>query len=183
MSESLLDMRRADKEAKRAHDHKAKWAYGSRRARTVPDPLSSVLPPARPAMPITHSMNFTRALRFDRKSQSNHLASDAKIALRADVREALESGPSDSSGDDVAAPGSVSRIQEELEDKDSSLLDYDVSGQTILSDAVSKAVEKFEIKETEKIIKTYEIISHESETAIGYLADDDDFELVDHVHP
>ncbi|PYH49764.1 uncharacterized protein BP01DRAFT_361798 [Aspergillus saccharolyticus JOP 1030-1] len=182
MSESLLDMRRADKEAKRAHDHKAKWAYGTRRARHIPEPLSSTLPFTRPAMPITHSMNFTRALQFNRKSQTNHLASDAKIALRADVREALESGPSDSSGDDVDAPGSISKAQEELEDKDGSLHDYDISGQTILSDAVSKAIEKFEVKETEKIIKTYEIISRESETAIGYLADDDDFEMVDHIH-
>ncbi|RAL12883.1 uncharacterized protein BO97DRAFT_405151 [Aspergillus homomorphus CBS 101889] len=182
MSETLLDMRRADKEAKRAHDHKAKWAYGSRCARTIPEPLSSALPPTRPAVPITHSMNFTRALRFDRKSQFNHTASDAKMALRADVREALESGPSDSSSDDVDAPGSIDRTQEELESREGSLHNYDVSGQTILSDAVSKAVERFETKETEKIIKTYEIISRESETAIGYLADDDDFELVDHVH-
>ncbi|PWY75440.1 hypothetical protein BO70DRAFT_97112 [Aspergillus heteromorphus CBS 117.55] len=179
MSDSLLDLRRAGAEAKRVHDHKAKWAYGSRSARSHHDPVCA-LPLTRPAMPVSHNMNLTRAMRFDRKSKTNQQVSDAKIALRADVREALDNGPSDSSSEDVDDPAAAEKIIDESDAKEDTPTDYDVSGQTILSVAVSKAVEKFEIKETERIVKEYEIITPESEMAIGYLADDD-FELVDHV--
>ncbi|CAK41957.1 hypothetical protein CBS63078_7766 [Aspergillus niger] len=182
MSDSLLDIRRAGVEAKRAHDHKAKWAYGSRS--TLPrynqDVHSHVLHKARPRMPATHYTTLTRHMRFQRKAETNHQLSDAKIALRADVREALDSGTSDSSSDDIDDPAAAEKIIDDAEGKDT-LPDYDVAGHTILSDAVSKAVEKFETKETERIVKEYEMISYEGENALGYMADDDDFELVDRI--
>jgi hypothetical protein len=52
-------------------------------------------------------------------------------------------------------------------------------GSQILSMALAQAVEKFETKETEKLIKNeYEVVGKESEQADGYTADDDDFELI-----
>ena len=53
-------------------------------------------------------------------------------------------------------------------------------GDEILGQALARAVEKFETKETEKLIKDeYEIIAKEKEEGLGgYTADEDDFELV-----
>ncbi len=52
-------------------------------------------------------------------------------------------------------------------------------GSQILSMALAKAVEKFEVKATEKLVKEeYEVVGKEAEEPDGYIACDDDFELV-----
>ena len=53
-------------------------------------------------------------------------------------------------------------------------------GGQILSMALAKAVEKFETKETEKLVKNeYEIVGNEKEDGHdGYAADEDDFQLI-----
>ena len=53
-------------------------------------------------------------------------------------------------------------------------------GSEILTMAINKAVERFETKATEKLVKDeYEVVAKEVEPIhTGYAADDDDFELV-----
>ncbi|KAF7592145.1 hypothetical protein BBP40_000632 [Aspergillus hancockii] len=174
------DLRHNGTAAKRVFNHKSKWAHGGRTVfPPLDDPVSD--PVIRPAASQTHSLKHTRLLQLDRKAKSNQLATVAKLSLRNDIREALDSSPSDSSAtEDVDEPSAAQDLLEGVRD-DGSVGSYPVAGQTILSDAINKAVEKFETQETEKLVKEYEIITRESEIATGYLADDD-FELVDHEH-
>lgn len=52
-------------------------------------------------------------------------------------------------------------------------------GSQILGMALAKAVEKFEVKATEKLVKDeYEVVGKEKEDSDGYIACDDDYELV-----
>ena len=53
-------------------------------------------------------------------------------------------------------------------------------GSQILGLALANAVEKFETKVTEKLVKEeYEIVGAENdETSTGYVADEDDFQLI-----
>ena len=53
-------------------------------------------------------------------------------------------------------------------------------GSQVLGMALAKAVEKFETKVTEKLVKEeYEVISAESDEPLtGYVADEDDFQLL-----
>ena len=57
-------------------------------------------------------------------------------------------------------------------------------GTDVLSHAVTKAVQHYEKKVTEKLVKEYELVDNGRELADGYTADadadEDDFEMVDH---
>lgn len=123
-----------------------------------------------------YSTSWNRQQHVQNAQRNSNLS---KVDFRNDVREALKDGTSDSSAvedNDLSVTAAIP----ELSQQDGPLM-YDISGQTIFNDMVDKAVEKFEVKETEKLAKEYEIITRESEISIGYLADEDEFELVDHV--
>ncbi|KAL2832550.1 hypothetical protein BDW59DRAFT_106000 [Aspergillus cavernicola] len=171
------DLRQAGTAAKRAHDQKAKWVYGGRTARHGLDPVISNLPITRPAKP--QSKYWSRR---ERGRDAQHHFTAAKVDFRNDVREALDLGTSDSSGvEDHGYPAIAANIPGNVQQQDVVTHPYEVSGQTVFNSVVDQAVEKFETKETEKLVKEYEFITRESEISIGYLADEDDFELVDHV--
>jgi hypothetical protein len=98
------------------------------------------------------------------------------------VREALdEATTSESSGVEDHDVLAVAATIPEVYHAEGPVDLYEISGETLFNDVVDKAVEKFEIKETEKLVKEYEFITRDHELSIGYLADEDEFELVDHV--
>ena len=122
-------------------------------------------------------------IKQDNEHNLNLLARGTKIALRQDVREILNdknnSDDSDSSVGDEACEPAGTVLLEDGESDDP--LPYEESGQTVLCDAVDKAVEKFETKETEKLVREYEVVGSEAtETGMG-VAVDDGFELVEYV--
>lgn len=100
----------------------------------------------------------------------------AKKLSRRDIDDTT--GPSDSS----AAEEDVKEASAAPEPDADIVYSYDAhrgpgGGSQILSIAVTKAVERFENKETEKLAKEYEFVDGRD----GYLADadEDDFEIID----
>ncbi|KAL3481460.1 hypothetical protein BJX99DRAFT_165260 [Aspergillus californicus] len=168
------DLRQAGTAAKRVHDHKAKWSYGGRSARAGSDARLANLPVTRPAKPHKYWS------RRQRVRDAQHHFTTAKTNFRTEVREGFDVSTSDSSGVEHRGPATAPTAPE-LKQEDGEVQLYEVSGEAVFADAIDKAVEKFEVKETEKLVKEYEFISRESEISIGYLADEDDFEFVDHV--
>ncbi|KAL4949532.1 hypothetical protein BDW69DRAFT_72892 [Aspergillus filifer] len=170
------DLRQAGTAAKRVHNQKAKWVHGGRSARSGGEHFdASGLPVSRPAKPYSNAW-----VRKYRTREFQHNSTLAKANFRKDVQEALGEGTSDSSASestDVAVATTVPEVYRE----DGPVNLYESTGETVFNDVIDKAVEKFETKETEKIVKEYEFITRESEVSIGYLADEDDFEFVDHV--
>ncbi|RJE21684.1 hypothetical protein PHISCL_05985 [Aspergillus sclerotialis] len=179
------DLRHTGTQIKRVHDRKAKWAYGSRDARTQATGRN------RPAVPVSHYILHSRTVKRNNQANLNHASRAAKQSLRLDLLEFLrESAPEPEDADECG----------EYEYDDYDYDDYeedtepevvvpspgedvsgkiDVAGHAILADAVNKAVEKFESKETEKIAKEYEIVRRGSEASVdGVATTEGDFELV-----
>lgn len=134
---------------------------------------------------------------FKRYNESNFrdLPQDCSFDLTRNARELLadtdpsakSTSVSSTTAPDVASfhgDGADNYSSPDSDNSDAPLC-FETSGQAVLGDAVDKALEKFEVKETEKLIGEYEVVSHEhgvSETGMGYSAvDDDGFEVVDYV--
>ncbi|KAL1983281.1 hypothetical protein VTN96DRAFT_303 [Rasamsonia emersonii] len=175
----MADLRRSGTEAKRDHDHKAKWAYGARSRKAIRYQSEYDTDLSRPQVPFTHYKAWQRACKRLEEPNINEAARSARFSLRCDVKEALSSGTSDSSADEAVHESTATDAVMEMEDDDP-LNSYDASGNSIFSAAVSRAVEKYETKVTEKLVKEYEFVSKDDGPGNGYVADVDDFELVDH---
>ena len=124
-------------------------------------------------------LSYSKAVRREVEFQQNKAAQVAKISRKHESRFDTDNCTSDSSTEDDVKEASAAP-----EPDAGYTYSYDASrgpgkGSQILGIALAKAVEKFETKAMEKLVKDeYEIVGNEKDTHAGYAADDDDFELV-----
>ncbi len=119
-------------------------------------------------------------MRREVEFQQNKAIHNAKMTRKRDPVFDTDNSASDTSAEDDVKEASAAP-----EPDAGYTYSYDAprgpgKGSQILGMALAKAVEKFETKATEKLVKDeYEVVSPEKdETYTGYAADDDDFELV-----
>ena len=125
-------------------------------------------------------LRFNKTVRREVEFQQNKAAQVAKISRKHESRFDNDTCTSDSSTEEDVKEASAAP-----EPDAGYTYSYDApqgpgKGSQVLGIALAKAVEKFETKVTEKLIKEeYEVVgSEKEETRAGYTADDDDFELV-----
>ena len=125
-------------------------------------------------------LRFSKTARREVEFQQNKAAQVAKISRKHETRFDNDTCTSDSSTEEDVKEASAAP-----EPDAGYTYSYDAprgpgKGSQVLGIALAKAVEKFETKATEKLIKEeYEVVGSEKEEShAGYTADDDDFELV-----
>ncbi|KAF6221754.1 hypothetical protein HO133_001722 [Letharia lupina] len=167
----LAKEHKLEQDHKRELDQKHKWALGE----GLP---TRGHPSRRPAKP--YPTSYSRAVRREVEFQQNKAAQVAKISRKHESRFDHDTCTSDSSTEeDVKEASAAPELDAGY------TYSYDAprgpgKGSQILGIALAKAVEKFETKAMEKLVKEeYEVVGNEKEdTHAGYAADDDDFELV-----
>lgn len=152
-----------DQDFKRDSDRRHKWALGAWNSTTNPGlsrttpvtPLSSKVKTAVRRSTFTHSRKPQIRLNADISASDSSAEEDVQEASAAPAPDAGITY----SYDAVRGPG---------------------HGSEILSLAINKAVERFETKVTEKLVKDeYEVVGKETNVGNdGYMADEDEFELV-----
>ncbi|CAF9925173.1 MAG: hypothetical protein ALECFALPRED_002917 [Alectoria fallacina] len=167
----LAKEHKLEQDHKRELDQKHKWALGE----GLP---TRGHPSRRPAKPYTTS--YSKAVRREVEFQQNRAAQVAKISRKHESRFDNDACTSDSSTEEDVKEASAAPEPDAGYTFSYDALRGPSKGSQILGIAVAKAVENFETKATEKLIKEeYEVVGNEKEdTHTGYAADDDDFELV-----
>ncbi|MCJ1426256.1 hypothetical protein MMC29_004159 [Sticta canariensis] len=155
---------------KREMDHKYKWAHGE--AMTIPGRSSK-----RPAK--LSNPGVVRATKPSLEFDDPH-ALRTKIARKHSPRFDNDPSTSDSSAEEDVKEGSAAPEPDAGISYSFDAPCGPTEGGQILSMALAKAVEKFEIRATEKLVKEeYEIVGKEKDDFHdGYNADEDEYELV-----
>lgn len=124
--------------------------------------------------------SYSKAVKRDVEFLQNEAAQMAKISRKHESRFERDISSSDSSAEEDVMEASAAP-----EPDAGYTYSYDAprgpgKGSQILGIALAKAVEKFETKATEKLIKEeYEVVGKErGDEHTDYAADEDDFELV-----
>ena len=159
---------------------------GSQPGDTLVDALQSHTPQGKQTRTIkdvtaltTSLLSYSKAVRREVEFQQNKAAQVAKISRKHESRFDNDTCTSDSSTEEDVKEASAAP-----EPDAGYTYSYDAprgpgKGSQILGIALAKAVEKFEDKVMEKLVKEeYEVVGNEEDTRTGYAADDDDFELV-----
>ena len=184
----LKDLAREHKleqDHKRELNHKHKWALGE-------GPITREHPGRRPAKPFHNRYGIqsdTRRARSDSmysykkheiEFQQNKAVHMAKMSRKRDPVFDTDTATSDSSAEEDVKEASAAP-----EPDAGYTYSFDAAcgpskGSQILGLALAKAVDKFETKATEKLIKEeYEVVAKEGEDPhTGYCADEDEFELI-----
>jgi len=188
------DLRSEAKEYQRDRNHNAKWARGSRSA--YGKKCDHVLSPPHDACPDcatrpqhrdSDRRNGTVIKYPGSKNPTSQRATLVRKAFRNEVVDATlgsVSNVSDSSSEEDVRDASAAPVP----DADV-LYSFDAPsgpgrGADILSHAINKAVQRYENKETEKLVKEYDLVEDGKDTGDGYVADadEDDFEVIDYSH-
>lgn len=124
--------------------------------------------------------SITKAPKAGLDFEADPAAVIAKITRKHNSRFDVDTSNSDSSAEEDVQEGSAAPEPDAGISYSFDALHGPSEGGHILSVALAKAVEKYEIKATEKLVKEeYEIVRKETdESHDGYNADEDDFELV-----
>ncbi|KAL2038700.1 hypothetical protein N7G274_008458 [Stereocaulon virgatum] len=157
-----------EQDHKRELDHKYKWALGE-------GPITQGQTSRRPAKPSTSSYK-----KHEAEFQQNKAIHMAKMSRKRDPVFDTDTSTSDSSAEEDVKEASAAP-----EPDAGYTYSFDAprgpsKGSQILGMALAKAVDKFETKVTEKLIKEeYEVVAKEKDDVrTGYAADEDDFELI-----
>ena len=187
------DLRSEARSYQRDKAHTTKWALGAKPRTgvkcnhlTAPFNLDCTECLRKPASADGNTAK-QKQNKMSKKKANGQATTLARKAFRGDLVDAFD-GPlamvSDTtSSDDEVQDASAAPLPAEAD----FMYNYDKSsgpagGRDIFSSAITKAVQRFENTETEKLVtREYDVIDEAKE---GYTADedDDDFELIDHSH-
>jgi len=172
------DLRSAAVDYQRDYAQKHKWAGGEAAfASGGRQPISEGL-----RRPVHPQQKINAAIRRESGKDLRQVQHRANMARKHEILD--EQSVTDSSDDDVVEASAAPEPDADI------TYSYDAprgpgKGSQILTLALAKAVEKFEVKETEKLVKEeYEIVGREAEAGEGRAdsgaaaTDEDGFELV-----
>ncbi|KAL9130229.1 MAG: hypothetical protein Q9217_001522 [Psora testacea] len=167
----FTDQHKLDQDRVRERNQKHKWALGE--AAPTHGHLNR-----RPVKPITSTLH--RAVRRNVEFPQNRAAHIARISRKHESRVDTDTSVSDSSAEEDVNDASAAPQPDA-----GYTYSYDAAtgpskGSQVLGQAIAKAVEKFEIKATEKLVKDeYEVVGKDKDDFhAGYHADEDGYELI-----
>ncbi|MCJ1350839.1 MAG: hypothetical protein MMC33_000820 [Icmadophila ericetorum] len=166
--DGVVGKNKLDQDYKREIDQRRKWAHGTNQdyRPCSQQPVAKVKP-----MPTASSAASKANKRYSRWTGGNsrkpsRLHPDFNSSDSSAAEEVIEASAAPEPDVDITYSFDAPRGPSH--------------GSAILSMAINKAVDRFETKVTEKLVKDeYDVVEDEQEDANeGYVADEDDFELV-----